>query len=217
MCGRATLTSPELETVAQLVEATFDPAHTEAYRPRYNLAPGDRHWIVRRSQHQRRLEPAHWGLRGRIRPLIINIRAESAATRFSSAFLHRRCLVPVDGFYEWMGGKGRRHPIWFHPRSESLLLLAGLYEERTDGGFAFGVLTSAPNTQVAKVHDRMPVILPPERADEWLSAPAACLLAPAPEELLLATAVTDRVNSVAHDDPDCLAPALPQKGQLPLL
>jgi putative SOS response-associated peptidase YedK len=74
------------------------------------------------------------------------------------------------------------------------------------------VLTTRPNKLITPVHDRMPVIVPATRIDDWLTGPpaaAATLIAPAPEDALVATPVSRRVNSVAHDDAACLAPAAP--------
>jgi putative SOS response-associated peptidase YedK len=73
----------------------------------------------------------------------------------------------------------------------------------------FTVLTTRPNALVARVHDRMPVVLAPHQLDEWFTAPparAAALLAPAPDDALVATPVSRRVSSVKNDDADCLAP-----------
>jgi putative SOS response-associated peptidase YedK len=123
--------------------------------------------------------------------------------------------VPADGFYEWMGAKKDRPPIWFHRPDGKLLLLAGLYEVASDGALAFTVITTAANRLMAPIHDRMPALLPPERASDWLAAPRTDLLIPAPEDALVLTYVSDRVSQVANDDPACLEPARP-RGQLKL-
>ena len=78
----------------------------------------------------------------------------------------------------------------------------------------FGVLTTAPNSLVAPVHDRMPALLSATEAAAWLAKPDQQLLHPAPDGLLVATPVSFRVNSVRNDDPACLAPA--KAGQMPL-
>jgi hypothetical protein len=80
----------------------------------------------------------------------------------------------------------------------------------------FGVLTTAPNSLVAAAHNRMPALLSAGEAVGWLAKPDQHLLHPAPDNLLVATPVSLRVNSVRNDDPACLM-APPQGGQMPLL
>src|SRR5260221_2756493 len=140
MCGRFTLTRRDLSSLASSLEAELGGADGIEYRPRYNIAPTDQHWIVRQKQEQRELRPAKWGLvnswakdaKGAFRQ--INARSESALTgrAFRDAFLERRCVVPADGFFEWVGEKQARRPIWFHPPTDDLLLFAGLYESWLD-------------------------------------------------------------------------------------
>ncbi|HEY8171849.1 MAG TPA: SOS response-associated peptidase [Dehalococcoidia bacterium] len=230
MCGRFTLTRKSFRELATELDAFYDEEFTELYRPRFNVAPTDPHWIVRTKQERRELLPAKWGLvnswsksaKGAFKQ--INARSESALTRpaFREAFEKRRCVVPADGFFEWKGAKEARRPIWFHAPDAGLLLFAGLYETWHDPLVGdrqrtFTILTTSANNVVAPVHDRMPVILPAERVDDWLHIPTRnavvyandlrTLLAPADERTLVATEVSRRVNSVANDDEACLAPA----------
>ena len=232
MCGRFTLTRKNLEQLAASLDADVLPDDAPLYRPRYNIAPTDQHWILRTKREQRQLLAAKWGLvnswqtdaKGAFKQ--INARSESAPSRpaFRDAYVHRRCVVPADGFFEWTGTKEARRPIWFHPPQDDLLLFAGLYESwrdpKTDAWQrTFTILTTDANEIVAPVHDRMPVILPPERVDEWLHVPPRepeqesyakilrGVLAPADRGVLVATEVSRRVNSVQNDDEACLAPA----------
>lgn len=211
MCGRFTLTRDELGDVAEALEAEVSAAHRSSYRPRYNVAPTDVHWIARVEGGGRRRVPAAWGLTRRGGPPIINARAETVATKplFRDAFRSRRCLVPADGFYEWIGRARDRRPIWFHPRDGGVIVLAGLFEEgHGSAAPSFTILTTEANADVAVAHDRMPVVLAArgEPARRWLLEPAADLLVPAPPGFLVATPVSRRVNSVANDDPSCLGP-----------
>jgi putative SOS response-associated peptidase YedK len=228
MCGRFTLTRKDFEELAGTLDAEARPEYAALYRPRYNIAPTDQHWLLRQKQEQRQLLPAKWGLvnawakdaKGAARQ--INARAETAlnSRAFRDAFVERRCAVPADGFFEWAGTKEARQPIWFHPPSGDLLLFAGLYESWLDPDTSewqrtFTILTTAANETVAPVHDRMPVILPPDGVEEWLFVPSqdrerhaqalAALLRPAAPGALVATEVSRRVNSVANDDEACLA------------
>ena len=222
MCGRFTLTYREKERLAFELGVDIEELERGNYRPRYNIAPTDQHWIVRQRREDRELLPAKWGLvnswakDARRAASQINARAETLekSSAFRDAFENRRCVVPADGFFEWTGSKDARRPIWFHRPEGGLVLFAGLYEswqpspgewERT-----FTIITTRPNSLLASVHDRMPVILEDEAVEEWLltgdaevERPAS-LLVPAPEDLLIGTPVSARVNSVKNDDPECL-------------
>ena len=230
MCGRFTLTRKTLAEVASMMDVEARLEDEALFRPRYNIAPTDQHWIVRTKFEQRELLPAKWGLvnnwatdaKGAFKQ--INARSETALTRpaFRDAFERRRCIVPADGFFEWLGTKEARRPVWFHAPDDDLLLFAGLYEswkhpESGERQRTFTILTTSANATVAPVHDRMPVILPASEIDHWLYVPThpdlsrarrlRDLLRPAEDNVLIATEVSRRVNSVANDDPECLAPA----------
>jgi putative SOS response-associated peptidase YedK len=203
----------DLSAVADELGAALDDAYLAAPpKPRFNVAPSDRHpvLLLRRAPgaKTRTLVPATWGLPAEgQRPALINARAETAAFRptFRDAFAHRRCVVVTDGFYEWRREGAHKQPFWFHRADDGLLLFAGLFEERPA---RFTVLTTEANALVATIHDRMPAVLPTSReVDAWLDRPDRSLLRPAPEGLLVATPVSSRVNSVKHDDRACLAPA----------
>jgi putative SOS response-associated peptidase YedK len=212
MCARTTLTRKRLRDVADELEAEFSEVDGGLYRPRYNAAPSETLWVLRAGADRRVLAPATWGYRAGGRSLI-NVRGEQVGSGggFREAFAARRCGVVCDGFFEW----DRRHrPTWFHRADGGLLLLGGLYQGATEAGGLprFTILTTRPNRLVAAVHDRMPLILPPERLDGWLADEATRvldLIAPAPEAGLLATPVSTRVNNVRHDDPECLVAVEP--------
>ena len=218
MCGRMTLTLREWDDVLSELAALLagagplavDAGAAALYRPRYNVAPSQRHPIVRQKTGRPGMGFAEWGLlvRGRGKPPAINVRAETAPFKpaFQEAFVSRRCVVPADGFFEWQSGPAGRRPLWFHRSDRRLLLLAGLYDDEGSGHARFGVITTGANRLMAPVHDRMPALLSPEEAVAWLAEPSPKLLHPAPEDLLVATPVSMRVNSVRNDDPDCLAP-----------
>jgi putative SOS response-associated peptidase YedK len=216
MCGRATLTNDDFEEIAGELDAEFSPADARLYRPRYNVAPSDLHWIVEPGATRRVLLPAFWGYLAAGRPLI-NVRGEQAGSGrgFREAFQSHRCLVVTDGFYEW---DREKVPFWFHRADGGLVLLAGLFQSPTSGAAAgpprprFTILTTQPNRAVGEVHTRMPVVIEPAAIDEWLTAEparAAALLRPAPDDALAVRRVSKRVGSVKNDDPACLEPAKP--------
>jgi putative SOS response-associated peptidase YedK len=195
MCGRLTLTTLDVDEVAAAVDAQVAPEHVELYRPRYNAAPTDRHWIVQPSDQGRVLLPAVWGLQGGL----INVRAETAERKFSEAFRNRRVVVPADGFYEWSG----KQPLWFRLREGGIFVFAGLAETLPDGREGFAVLTMKGAGAVARIHDRMPVILPRDAVQAWLDESR---LSPLPAEALVGREVSRAVNNVRNDSPDVLKP-----------
>ena len=194
-----------------MLEAQVSPQDAAKYRPRYNAAPSDTHWIVQPGAAGRLLVPAVWGFRGGM----INARSETAEKRFRAA---SRVIVAADGFYEWTGPKDARQPIWFRPRDGGLLLLAGLAEVLPDGRLAFVVLTTEAAGEVARIHDRMPLVIPASRLDDWLGKFGDTLrndranMADLVQELrrvspnLSATEVSPKVNDVRNDDPSLLQP-----------
>jgi putative SOS response-associated peptidase YedK len=218
MCGRFTLTTHEVDDLARTLAAEVDRERARLYRPRWNVAPTDEHWIVRLdTAGRRRLVSARFGFEGQGGQLLINARSETAANlpSFRRAFADGRCLVPADGFFEWRGGRADRRPLWFHDPGGKLLVFAGLATERA-GSLAFVILTTTANDLVRPLHDRMPVLLSPEGAQRWLSCPDAELLAPAPAAWLVAREVSARVNVVANDGPELLEPPPPER-QLKLI
>ncbi len=235
VCNRFTLTLADREMLALQLGVPVEAIPEEGYRPRYNIAPTDWHWIVRLRREDREVLPARWGLINtwsrdrRLGTRQLNARAETIAERpaFREAFQQRRCAVPADGFFEWTGPRTARRPIWYHRPDGGVMLFAGLYEswrpaeapaddpwERT-----FTIVTTAANGLIAPIHDRMPVILPEEAIDDWLfgdereTSELLAMLRPAPDHLLQATYVSPRVNSVRNDDAACLEPA-PIQGEL---
>jgi putative SOS response-associated peptidase YedK len=219
MCGRFTLSRQDAGELA--LELGVSPDSLRDYRRRYNIAPTDQHWIVRVKREDRELLPATWGLvnswaKDKKRAAAqINARAETLTSRpaFKEAFKERRCIVPADGFFEWVGPKTARQPIWFHRADGALILFAGLYEYWQSGPDqferTFTIVTTDANDLVGRVHDRMPVILNEESADAWMLPEQnedrlQDLLAPALDDLLMATPVSPRANSVKNDGPGVL-------------
>jgi putative SOS response-associated peptidase YedK len=233
MCGRFTLTWQDKERLAEDLGVMPEEIPASEYRPRWNIAPTDPHWIVRMRYEERTIMPAKWGLvnlwakDARRAAKQINARAETIRTSnaFREAFEKRRCIVPADGFYEWEGAGATRRPIWFHREDGGLLYFAGLYEswqpqpalssvegpeqwQRT-----FTIITTEPNAVTAPIHDRMPVVLPKDVIDAWMDPQEQDLdklqklLRPVADDYLVARRVSQRANSVKNDDPACIEPA----------
>lgn len=223
MCGRFTLSSDEPEWVATQLEVPLP--QLADYRPRYNVAPMQRHWIVRAHDQEREATRARWGLvnvwaKDNSRAARqINARGETVAERpaFRSAFRSRRCIVPADGFYEWSGPRGKRQPHWITPADGGLLMFAGLYEdwypEPDLPETTFTIITTAPNATLTAIHNRMPVILSRDDVADWLFTAKdeadglQSLLAPAPDELLQVAYASPLVGPVKNDGPELLRPA----------
>jgi putative SOS response-associated peptidase YedK len=222
MCGRFTLTYSDPDQLAPVLGVPVEEFSEAGYTPRFNIAPLQLHFVLREDEGERHLLHARWGLvnswakDNSHASRQINARAETLAERpaFRTAFKRRRCLVPADGFYEWTGEKKARRPLWFHRPDGSPLLLAGLYESWQKAPDVweptFTIITTAANDLMSSIHDRMPVIIPDGAIEDWLAAgqddPVAlrALLAPAPEDLLVATPASTRVNSTKYDGPECL-------------
>ena len=213
MCGRYSL-----EARPDEIAEAFEVAGTVACAVRYNIAPTQTVPVVRvgPSGTDRRLEMIRWGLPSygdNPRPLI-NARSETVDRKpsFRRAFASRRCLVPATGFFEWQKLGRARQAFHFRPREGGLLAFAGIWDRKGTEGDAFVILTTGANPTVSPIHDRMPVILAPDAYSTWLDpgepSPQRLLdlLVPAPENVLRAVPVSDRVNSPAHDDPACVEP-----------
>jgi putative SOS response-associated peptidase YedK len=213
MCGRFTLTEKDLVRLARVLGATVDPEVAAAWRPLFNVAPGQDALLVRDAGGLR-LERGRFGLRAGDGPLRFNARVETAAERraFRDAWAARRCVVPADGFYEWEGASRARRPVWFHGRARWPLLFAALFDDE-GGQLSFSILTAPANGPVAALHDRMPVLVPPDALRSWLAGGPPPT--PAPEDALEGAPASPRVNAVANDDPGCLEP--PRARQLTLL
>jgi putative SOS response-associated peptidase YedK len=222
MGGRFTLTWDEWRRVAETLRIDDDGDVAASYRPRFNIAPTDQHFIVTAEFERRRVQRARWGLVNRSATddrrasQCINAKAETLEQRatFREAFQQRRCVVPADGFYEWTGPKGKRQPLWIHPRAGDLMLFAGLYEswypERNKPEVRFTIVTCAANAVIGGIHDRMPVILDDRAAEDWMNPreedalSLKRLLVPAPSELLVMQPASPLANSVKNEGPALL-------------
>lgn len=224
MCGRYTLSTP-----ADLVAEVFELETELELQPRYNIAPTQEAPIVRIGEGGGRvLEMARWGLvpwwakETSIGPRLINARSESVGeTRaFRDSYRNRRCLVPADGFFEWQQRAGDKQPYHLTLADGTPFALAGLYDlwRRREEEWleSFTILTTHPNSLLAPIHDRMPVILPRAAHALWLDPTTEDaetlepLLAPYPAEEMLATPVGTFVNSPRNDGPQCVEEVAPE-------
>jgi len=188
MCGRFALTTP-METLGARLRGPLPPGLAHHYAARPQVRPSEPLVLQRQEHGQLAVGLALWGLvpdwcrdpLGRRRP--INARSETVAEMafFRGAWRHRRALLPADGFYEWQDrrdpatGRLIKQPWLFRRRDRAPFWLGALWERWTgaDGGEldTAVVLTTAPNPLLARVHDRMPVVIPDGLEEAWL-APA---------------------------------------------
>ena len=193
MCGRFALhANPEV------VALQFGLEQVPQFQPHYNIAPAASVVIVR----GRQASLAHWGLRRKF----ANLRAETLAQKFPAPYREGRALVPASGFYEWQPVAGKKQPWYVLPSEQRLFALGGIVL-LWQGVRSVAIVTTAANAVMAKIHDRMPVLVGPESYDTWLgTGDASALLAPAPDDAVQAHPVSLRVNAPANDDEALLRP-----------
>ena len=220
MCGRMAITLPH-DAMAQLFQAAPDNDLPET--PNYNVCPTNRIAAVTLEGGARRYRPLRWGFVPswykalNDGPLLINARAETVAEKpaFRAAVRARRCLVACTGFYEWHRADPKKPLPWFVSRADGApLVMAGIWQDWTapDGAGAItgcAILTTGANAAMARIHDRIPVILEPADWPLWLGEQghgAATLMRACAEEALNFRRVGTAVNSNRASGPDLIAP-----------
>jgi putative SOS response-associated peptidase YedK len=224
MCGRARLSSDVSEI--KLVFRIPPERPTPNIAPSWNVAPTDPLPVVRYDERaqQRSLDVMRWSLIPywakdiKIGFSTINARAEEVDTKpaFREAFERRRCLVPLDNFYEWKKTGTGKQPYAIALADRRLMAMAGLWETwRSPQGEtirSFTIVTTVPNELCAELHNRMPVVLKPEVWPAWLSEEPATvpqlksLLVPYPSAEMICWPVSQRVGNVKNNDPSLIEP-----------
>ncbi len=226
MCGRARLASDYSEIRIQL--RIGDQIAAPNLKPTWNLAPMQNSLIVTLDEAgQRAPMVARWSLlpfwskEEKLPYATFNAKGEGieAKSSFREPFRKRRCLVPIDGFYEWqkLDPKGKEKQPYNISRADGrIMTLAGLWDRWTSPAGetirSFTVITTTPNSVMARIHDRMPVILAPEDWPRWLGeAPASVdelkgLFVPCPDAALRVWPVGRAVGNVRNDGPELAQP-----------
>jgi putative SOS response-associated peptidase YedK len=237
MCGRFVSSSPPDEIAAYFSAEEYPEQLIE---PSWNVAPTDDVYVVLENGGVRRVARRRWGLVPfwasdlKVGNRMINARAESlsGSKAFKRAFAKRRCLVPADGFYEWQRVPGRKakQPYYVHRPDDEPYAFAGLWElwrpKDTDGNEVEGeepvrsatIITTEANEEMSRIHDRMPVILPPSAWDAWLDPDnddldtLGQLLVPAPPSVTVLRPVGTQVSNVRNQGPQLVdeVPGPPQ-------
>lgn len=218
MCGRFALA-----TEKNILEMLYDLELRGDLTPRYNIAPSQDILAVRANPEGKK-EPAYfrWGLvpfwakDEKIGYRMINARAETAAEKpsFREAIRKRRLLIPASGFFEWKKEEKGKQPYYICRKDKNPFSLGGLWERWEKGSSPLEsctILTTEPNSLLAPLHNRMPLIITPEAYGSWLdpetpSAAVNKLLQPADPELFTAYPVSRAVNSPVNDMPDIIEP-----------
>jgi putative SOS response-associated peptidase YedK len=221
MCGRYAIT-----TVPEAMRALFKYLNNPNFPLRYNVAPTQPVPIVRIVEGQREFALVRWGLippwvkDPRTFTLLINARGETAAEKpaFKNAMKRRRCLFPADGFYEWRRDGDRKQPYFVQRKGGGPIAFAGLWETwmgpNGEEQETAAIVTTAASPSISFIHDRMPVIVPPEAFDFWLdpnvdAQSASSVIRPAPDPQLEFFLVSTLVNRTVNDSAALLEPVDP--------
>lgn len=219
MCGRITQKSGELPGLVTVMGGP-DDSRTRNRKPRWNGAPSQDFWIIRRHPQtgEYRRDLMTWGLipywvkdrAGGRKP--INAKAETVANlpSFRDAYAKRPCLLPIDNFFEWRAIKGAevKQPYAIAMKSGEPFALAAVWEnwrrpDTEEWVRTFAVITCGANELVAQIHDRMPVIVPLIAYERWLAnvePDPRDLLVPFPSEPMTVWPISTRVSKPENDD-----------------
>lgn len=219
MCGRASLTKNEKE-LEERFQSEFYSEDIERYNPipNFNLAPGQFFPVIT-NQDNGHINIFKWGLipfwskDANISFKLINARSETIMDNkiFKPAFQQRRCLIPLDGFYEWDKKSSKKKPYRIVKQDLSIFSVAGIWENwKSPKGldiYTFSIITVPANETVSVLHDRMPAILFEDEEKIWIDnnlkiSDLNSLLKPFPSELVYAYPVSSRVNNVRNNDKD---------------
>ena len=224
MCGRITQKSPPDQLRLTILMGTPDDPRVTNAKARYNGAPSQDLLVIRRHPRtgEYKLDLLRWGLIPNwtketspgVKPINATAERVASAPMFRDAYARRRCIVPVDNFFEWKAVKGARakQPYAIAMKSGEPFGIAGIWDgwRHPDTGEivrTFCIVTTDANDLVADIHDRMPVILPPEAYERWLAniePDPRDLLVSFPAEQMMMWPISTRVNKPDNDDPSIL-------------
>lgn len=213
-----------LDADGNVIAYTFRAPPSDKVKKRFNIAPTQQAPVVRLApEGGREIALLRWGLvpywakDPKVGTRMINARSEGIAEKpaFRAAVQKRRCVVPATGFFEWQGEAGRKQPYAITLPQARLFAFAGLWERwkpaEGEPVETFTIVTTEANEAVARIHDRMPVILPIDAVDTWLGGPteaALALLQPHAGDTALRP-VGRFVSNVNNEGPECLGDAEP--------
>ena len=221
MCGRYQLTS---EPTA--LQAFLGGFFLSQHQPRYNIAPTQRAPILRLESGKLVCRDLRFGLipswsQAPPDQPLVNARSESVFEKpsFRGSMQYQRCLVPATGFYEWEKGSGGKAPFLIRRRLNDIFYFAGIWAAWQAPGQrieSFAILTRTAGAALSKIHHRVPIAVGADFAEAWLSPATSkyvieSFMGKADEDMWLPEAVSQRVNNVRYDDPDCEKPRAVQQ------
>ncbi len=216
MCGRFSLATDQT-----ILQEHFEFLIHEELEFRYNIAPSQDILVVGSNGKDRVGTKMRWGLvppwakDTKIGYKMINARAESLDEKvsFKRPFQSQRCLILCDGFYEWKKEGNMKQPYRFMMKNNKPFAFAGLWERWDKGDkplFTCTIITTKPNELLEEVHDRMPVILPEDKYDEWIDRNQTnynelkSLLVPYQANFMDCYPVSSLVNSPKNESKECI-------------
>lgn len=222
MCGRYVLFTQRQKAARALSFGVRDRIDG-AEGPRYNVAPGTHVPVIlhREDEYEASFESVWWGYHphwaGEKAPTPINARAEKIASSkyYSGAFSHHRCLVPADGWYEWLKTDDGKQPHFICREDRALIWLAGIWATRPDGEAGLAIITHEARGSAREVHDRMPLALGEDCLEDWLDPHMTeretirQLIKPIPANTITHWAVSKEANRVGNDHADLVEPLNP--------
>jgi putative SOS response-associated peptidase YedK len=204
------------------------PKDLPVFKPSYNIAPGKDVPVIIRHGDRNIVKPMRWGLvpswaqDPAIGNQMINARCETLDQKpsFKHLVARNRCLIPADGFFEWRRIDRGKIPMRVRMKDQRPFTMAGLWDlwRDPDGEplYSFTIITTPANKLLRAIHDRMPLILDPLVARQWLDPTCmdlrmlSVVMVPFPSELMEAYEVSRLVNDPKNDSPACIDPAIPE-------
>lgn len=219
MCGRFTLLADQLK----MRERFGFMNEIEAYQPSYNIAPGQNVIAIIFDGREKRAGFLRWGLvpswakDEKIGYKMINARSETAHEKpsFKHLMTRKRCLIIADSFYEWQKTDDGKIPKRIQTEDKELFAFAGLWDKWENDGkkiFTCTLLTKDADEYMQQYHHRMPIILPREKEDMWITnsfptpKDAQEFIINVDTEPLTAYTVSDYVNNARNNDATCIEP-----------
>jgi putative SOS response-associated peptidase YedK len=223
MCGRSTLHDAPVSILGKF----HLPPMLPGFKPRYNIAPSQEQWtILLDDDKQPSVRQLKWGLvpswadDPAVGQRLVKARSDSVAEKktYTESYVNPRCLNLDDGYYEWTGKGKSRIPMFFHLTGNRDFALAGLWDRWQNDDTVLDtcvVITTDASPRAGTVHHRMPVILDPDHAADWLSSTTPerrlhSLMEPYRKDDLEFYEVSSLVNSPLNDGPECILPAPPK-------
>lgn len=218
MCGRVAISIPKEDLQNYLYDYfSIEEFNLNRYKPSYNIAPSQNVLAILNDGKQNRAGYLKWGYIPSYakdeKTTIINTRSETITEKnaFKDSFFQRRMIIPVDSFYEWQKDKT---PVRIFLKDKSIFALAAIWnsfqKENGEKIFTFSIITTNANNLIKDIHDRMPVIIPVDKIDNWLNPnnkdidDLKSMLIPFSEDLMTYYQVSKDINSPKNDYPELI-------------